>query len=284
MSELIDAYEKHLRRLDRSPNTVETYIRTLRQADRELEYGLECATTEEFQEWLFSASPARRGGGVRGRTTRGHYVRILKGWGKWAVHPKTPARIRLDFDATADLPEFKPSESRSKPTREDLLNAIRERAPQRQKVWILLGGWAGTRCCEISNLDREDITEERIWVRGKGEKERYIPTHPLIWEAVKDLPPGPIAVDHDGVTRLTARQVGHRGGYTIRKIARELGYPATSMHKLRHRFGTKTYDAVRDVFAVQELLGHSDPKTTRRYVEVNRDRMAAAVAGLPIAG
>ena len=276
MTDLIADYERHLRRLDRSPNTIATYIRTLRQADRELPCGLAAACTEELEDWLFSTSPAKRGGGERGKTTRSHYVRILKGFGRWATNPKRP---RLDFDATAELPLIAPPKGKPKPTREEVLTLLLERGAEPHRTWFLLAAYGGLRCCEIARLDREDVTEERIWLHGKGEKERFVPTHELIWAAVKDLPPGPVARDADG-RRLTESQVSHRGNHRIRRIA---GPGVTSMHKLRHRFGTQSYDGTRDLVAVQELLGHSDPGTTRRYVEMNRDRMAAAVAGLPVA-
>lgn len=273
--DLIADYERHLRRLDRSPNTIECYIRTLRQADRELPEGLVSATTDELEDWLFSTSPARRGGGARGKTTRSHYARILKGFGKWATDPKRP---RLDFNAAAEIADLKPATVKPKPTREDTLAEILSKVGEPYATWILLGAYGGLRCVEISRLDREDVTAERIWLHGKGDKERFVPTHPLIWDAVKGLPSGPIAVGDDG-RRLSPTQVGHRGNYRIRKA----GVRGTSMHKLRTRFGTQTYDATRDLVAVQELLGHSGPNVTRRYVEVNRDRMAAAVAGLPVA-
>lgn len=274
--DLIAEYERHLRRLDRSPNTISFYTRVLRQADRDLPMGLCSATTEELEDWLFTPSPNRRGGPCRGKTTRSHYARILKGFGKWATDPKRP---RLDFDATADLPDIKPAKARSKPTREDALVQLLARGGER-RLWFLLAAYAGLRCIEISRLDRSDVTEERIWLHGKGDKERFVPTHPLIWEAVKDLPVGPIALDHDGVTRLTEDQVSHRGNHRIRRI---VGPRVTSMHKLRHRFGTQTYDATQDLVAVQELLGHTTIDMTRRYVEMNRDRMVAAVASLPVA-
>lgn len=272
----IAEYEKHLRRLDRSPKTIAFYIRVLRQADRELRQGLASANTDELEDWLFTPSPNRRGGPQRGKTTRSHYARILKGFGKWACNPKRP---RLDFDATADLPDIKPAKAKSKPTREDALTLLlAQGGPLR--LWFLLAAYAGLRCIEISRLDRSDVTEERIWLHGKGDKERYVPTHPLIWEAIKDLPAGPIAVDHDRVTRLTEDQVSHRGNHRISRI---VGPRVTSMHKLRHRFGTQSYDATHDLVAVQELLGHSGIEMTRKYVEMNRDRMAAAVASLPVA-
>lgn len=276
--DLIAEYERHLRRLDRSPNTIACYIRTLRQADRELPEGLVLATAEELEDWLFSTSPARRGGGERGKTTRSQYVQILKGFGRWSTDPKRPERIRLDFDATAELADLQPAKVKPKPTREDDLAQMLRNVGAPYSVWILLAAYGGLRCIEISRIDREDITAERIWLHGKGDKERYVPTHPLIWDAVKDLPGGPLAVGEDG-SRLSPTQVGHRGNYRIRKA----GVRGTSMHKLRTRFGTQTYDATRDLVAVQELLGHSGPNVTRRYVEVNRDRMATAVAALPVA-
>lgn len=276
MIDLIAEYERHLRRLDRSPNTIKFYTRVLRQADRDLPMGLASATTEELEDWLFTPSPKRRGGPQRGKTTRSHYARILKGFGKWATDPKRP---RLDFDATAELPAIKPATTKPRPTREEILAALIEHVPAPQLTWILLGAYGGLRCIEISRLDRSDVTEERIWLHGKGDKERYVPTHPLIWQAVKDLPPGPIAAGSDG-RRLTEDQVSHRGNHQIRRV---VGPRVTSMHKLRHRFATRAFDATQDVFAVQELVGHADANMTRRYVEVNRDRMAAAVASLPVA-
>lgn len=276
MTDFIAEYERHLRRLDRSPNTIATYIRTLRQADRELPYGLIRANTDELEDWVFTPSPNRRGGPQRGKTTRSHYVRILRGFGKWAADPKRP---RLTFDATAELAQIKPPKGQPKPTREDSLAVMLRATPSPQRAWILLAAYGGLRCCEISRLDREDITDERIWVHGKGEVERFVPMHPLIWAAVKDLPPGAVAVDGKTGRRLTESQVSHRGNYRIKKS----GVRGTSMHKLRHRFATQAFDATRDLVAVQELCGHSSPSTTRGYVEVNRDRMAAAVASLPVA-
>lgn len=275
MTDLIAEYERHLRRLDRSANTISCYTRVLRQADRELPAGLCSSNTEELEDWLFSESPARPGGGERGKTTRSHYVRILKGFGKWATDPKRP---KLDFDATAELPDYDRAKRKPKPISEAVLNDVLARAGEPHRTWYLLAAYAGLRCCEISGLDREHVTAERIWVIGKGDKERFIPTHPLIWAAVEGLPPGPVAVA-DGI-RVTPIQVGHRGNHQLRRM----GYSGVvSMHRLRHRFATRAFDVSRDLVAVQELLGHSDVGTTRGYVEVNRDRMAAAVAGLPVA-
>lgn len=49
-------------------------------------------------------------------------------------------------------------------------------------------------------------------------------------------------------------------------------------HTLRHRFATVSYAGTRDLLAVQELLGHSRPETTRGYVQLPQDALRAAVA------
>jgi integrase/recombinase XerC len=47
---------------------------------------------------------------------------------------------------------------------------------------------------------------------------------------------------------------------------------------LRHRFATVCYAGERDLLAVQTLLGHSKPETTRQYVLIPDKSLRAAVA------
>lgn len=49
------------------------------------------------------------------------------------------------------------------------------------------------------------------------------------------------------------------------------------MHALRHAFATRVYNVNRDVFALQQLLGHASAGTTQRYVKVSDDRMRELV-------
>ena len=53
-------------------------------------------------------------------------------------------------------------------------------------------------------------------------------------------------------------------------------------HTLRHRFATTAYGVERDLRAVQELLGHSKPETTARYVAVPEGALRTAVAGVTV--
>jgi len=49
---------------------------------------------------------------------------------------------------------------------------------------------------------------------------------------------------------------------------------------LRHRFATAAYGGTRDLRAVQELLGHTNPTTTARYTQASDAALRDAVLGI----
>lgn len=264
--DLIAEYEAHLQRRRRSAKTVALYVRVLRRMDAELAEGLAVAYAEEIEDWIY-ARP-------RSDATYSLYTSIAQGFGKWATDPRRP---RLDRNEAGLLDGVRVRRGLPRPVPEEDLAAILAAATGPLLVRIELAAFAGLRCAEIAWLDRRYVTEREIRVLGKGSKWRTVPTHPIIWQRVEPLGPGPVAPNADG-TRPTAAQVSRDGARRLRK----LGFDC-SMHQFRHRFATQAYEAVRDIRVVQELLGHEDLNTTLRYVGVNRDRQAAAVRGLPVA-
>jgi len=59
---------------------------------------------------------------------------------------------------------------------------------------------------------------------------------------------------------------GHMSPAWVGKlIARRLP-EGWSAHGLRHAFATRLYHSTRDIFVVQRMLGHANPKTTQGYV------------------
>jgi integrase/recombinase XerC len=262
--DLIADYEKYLRRRRRAPSTIDHYVSILRRMDEDLPEGLRDATTEELADWIFDGNQ----GGAR---TEDHYITIVNGFGKWAA----TVADHYTFNPAALLERPKVIKPKKKAAPEDAFARLLGRATMPMVLSLELAGYDGLRCCEISRLDREDVTEREIRLVGKGDKERTIPTHPVVWRRVQHMPPGALICDRDG-GRLTPSEISKRGW----RLMRGMGY---SMHSLRHRFATRAYDATRDILAVQELLGHAQVTTTQEYIDVNRDRMAAAVDGLPVA-
>ena len=263
---LID-FAGHLRKIGRAESTVETYLDVLCRLDRHLAEGLAYANTDElFREIFVEGRPA---------ATVSLYRAAVSVLFAWATEPDNP---RLDYDPSRALPRRKVPVRKSRPIPEEIFADILTRAPEPYRTWFLLALGAGLRCVEISRLDREHISETELIAHGKGDKERSIPVRPEVWAAVKDLPSGPIARRIDG-GRADRKLVQGRGNACLHR----LGYPAVTMHKLRHGFGTRIYQySGKDIIVTQELLGHSSVATTMIYIDTTADGRIAAVAATPL--
>ena len=145
------------------------------------------------------------------------------------------------------------------------------------RCWITLAAYQGLRVQEIAGLDRMDIdlAEGRLRVvHGKGAKERVLPLHPDVAEALICLP-----MPKTG--RIFQRPRG--GGYSPAELSRvfnqrlaEYGVEAVA-HQLRHWFGTNLYAATGDLRVTQEMLGHSSPTTTAGYVSFSAKKATEGV-------
>lgn len=270
MTDLIAEFAAHLADLNRAPRTIEEYVGALRRLDRDLPSGLAGANEPELKAGIFTER--------RGAAARLLYRAAVTGFFAWATcPPDDPDEPWLDFDPSARLPRPPRPRRRPKPLASDQLALALSRAKEPYRTWYLFAAYAGLRCCEISRLRREHVTEEEVWVRqGKGGRERHVPTHPALWRAVAGLPAGPVAVDRDGTTVLSAAKVSHRGNWHLRPLV-----PGGSMHRLRHWFGTEAYRQSRDPFAVRDLMGHADVATTQVYVEIVDGQRRSAVTALP---
>jgi integrase len=87
---------------------------------------------------------------------------------------------------------------------------------------------------------------------------------------------GEVAADADG-TPLFSTSIRHRHrltrecirAHTVKFLQRAgLKRPGISNHALRHTAATLGYLHTGDLRAVQELLGHTDPRMTARYTHV----------------
>lgn len=262
---MIAGFEEHLRQLGRADSTIEAYIPALRAMDEALPAGLLSATDAELRSWIYRPDWSK--------STRHLRRAAVVGFFGYATDPtRTP---HLDYNPAAHLPRVSVPTGRPRPAPTEVLRKVLTSAPEPMRGWFLLASHAGARCIEIASCDRRDITGETILLQGKGDKDRLVPTHPLVWAWAQGLPPGPIAIDRGG-RPLSRKQVSSRGNACLDS----LGFGWVTMHMLRHWFGTEAYDAVGDLVAVQELLGHASPNTTRIYVAISRRRMAAAVQGL----
>jgi integrase/recombinase XerC len=263
---LIDAWLTDLRVRDRADSTIDLYAEILRRAHTALPYGLAGSTTEELQAWIWTPG--------RAAATRKLYRAAVCSFFRWAADGE-----HLDFDPARLLPAVTVRAGQVKATPQDVLGDILAKARDPFRLWILLAAAMGLRCVEISRLDREHVAEDRTWIQGKGGRDQYLPTHPVVWLAVADLPPGPLVIRTDG-TRATRKDVYTRANMHIRRL---LGHSGVTMHQLRRYHGTMVYRVSgRDLMLAKEALRHTSVAHTQRYIETDDTELVTAQRAIPL--
>jgi integrase len=260
---MVAAYLEHLRRASRSPDTIALRRSTLRQLEAHLPFGLGAASDDELAAWIYDERCAAN--------SRATYLTGVRSFYRWAVKARW-----LTIDPTEDLEPIKTSRGIARPCTDAQLRVLLTRTPPNIRLWATIAAYAGLRCCEISGLDREHITEQRlVVVRGKGGAPRVHDTDPLIWTAVRRLPPGPVA-RRAGGGRQSADYISHAANLAFRKVGVDV-----TMHQLRHWLGCTVQAAYRDARVTQELLGHASLNATSIYTQATLDQQRQARAMLP---
>jgi len=114
-------------------------------------------------------------------------------------------------------------------------------------------------------------------ILGKGDKVRNVPISPDLWRLVQRFvlltersftshldSRKPLFTSRVGKDKpLTTRSVQ----YMVKKYVRAAGITkAISPHSIRHTVGTNMAVNEAPLLVIQQFLGHSDPKTTMRYI------------------
>src|SRR5690242_5438673 len=88
-AQLIEDYLEHLRVAGRSRRTIDARREILARADRDLEWGITQATTDELKDWIYRDDWAP--------STRETYYGAIRSFYVWATSQWDP---RLDFNPT----------------------------------------------------------------------------------------------------------------------------------------------------------------------------------------
>jgi len=230
----------------------------------------------------------------------------IRSWFKWLARTGHLEQNAASLVATPKLPRHLPRV----PSIEQLnrvVDSVRSDAaswPTRDTAILELLYGCGIRNAELTGLNLDDIhwANEAILIRGKGQKQRYVPLGDAAAQALraylaeraarlaaasegqglatpalfvnlqlrglgKPASPqaGQQAGEQSGQARLTTRSVAR----IVKRIAILRGLSAdVHPHTLRHAFGTHLLEEGADLRAIQELLGHERLSTTQRYTQL----------------
>jgi integrase/recombinase XerC len=198
---------------------------------------------------------------------------------RWCVRD----RYRADDPALRlDMPRVARRLPRPIPDRA-LADALAAAEPYTAAI-LGLAGFAGLRACEIARLDWSEVgigdksPHIRV-VNGKGGHGRIVPLSSTLAELLSVLPKrrGPVIRRRDDEPGSCQP---HNISARANTYLHSLGIPET-LHQGRHRFASATYQACRDIRAVQDLLGHASPTSTSIYAAV---ASGVAVQAVTLAG
>ncbi|WP_088825320.1 MULTISPECIES: tyrosine recombinase XerC [Listeria] len=157
----------------------------------------------------------------------------------------------------------------------------------RNRVILELLYGTGIRVSESADIQMNDIDRayQAILIRGKGNKERYVPFGSFFEDAMQEyLNKGRkvlmkqhqkehnfLLINHYG-DPLTARGIRYALTKVIEKasLTRKI-HP----HMLRHTFATDLLNNGADMRTVQELLGHASLSSTQIYTHVTKEHLKA---------
>jgi integrase/recombinase XerD len=132
----------------------------------------------------------------------------------------------------------------------------------------------GLRVSEIVNLKITDIDSKNMQVfieRGKGKKDRYVNLPQTLLDQLRAY-----FAAYKPKKYLFEGQYGDQ--YSIRSAQKVFSdamkkakiNKSVGIHGLRHSFATHLLEAGTDISLIQELLGHTDIKTTLRYTHISQ--------------
>jgi site-specific recombinase XerD len=144
-----------------------------------------------------------------------------------------------------------------------------EAAGPRDHALVCLLLLNGLRVSEVCSTLADDVAVERghrvLVIQRKGGRRDLIPLAPrttaAIDEHLADRGEGPLLLANDGgpLNRFQATRI-------VRRLTRAAGIGKhISPHSLRHTAVTLALDAGVPLRDVQDMAGHADPRTTRRY-------------------
>lgn len=222
--------------------------------------------------------------------TRARKVSALRGFYKYYCD-----KLQLVDDnptKSLDMPKAKQELPKYLTLREclDLLEAIDGPNHDRDYCIITLFLNCGMRVSELVGINLQDISDDRLRLLGKGNKERMVYLNQACINAIEAYLPHRITPKAGHKSALFISRFGKRiDVQTVKALVNKylkkagLGQKHCSVHKLRHTAATLMYQNGVDVRTLKEVLGHENLDTTMIYTHVVDQNLKDAADANPLA-
>ena len=276
MTPLRQRFVDDLRLRNRSPRTIQTYVRHVAQFAKRFGRSPETLGTEEV---------------------RTYQLHLIERRVSWSYFNQAVCALRFLYGTTLGRPEQlatirfgkKPKKLPCVLSPEEVTTLIDAAQPGRERTIVQTTYACGLRLEEMTHLQLSDVDSSRMVLhvrQGKGQKDRIVPLSPRLLDELR------VYWRHYRPTSwLFPNRAGsgpcHGGSFQrrFRKLVKRAGItkPAT-MHTLRHSFATHLLEAGVDVMTLQKLLGHKSLSTTALYLHLRRDHLQGLPSLLDLLG
>lgn len=272
LEDYIDEYLQEITATGKSPNTVKAYKQRLSSFARFCNYyGYDFRTfngkgSRHFRNWLLDLGLKPASINATISAVKSFYDFLVEEEEEVKGNPIITKRLRVAEEKS--LPAFLTEEEIQK-----VFAYIEKLQPHIALAFRTMYA-CGLRVSETANLIPEDviIQQGRVFVmvrHGKGNKSRMVP--------VTD-----VAVAHE-LLRLAQEKEKEKGttlfgvkNVTFKWYAQQISFETGvdfHCHRLRHTFATKLLSEGVPLDVVQEVLGHENINTTRKYAKTAPDRI-----------
>jgi integrase len=272
VSGILDAFELHMRTRKLAPDTIKKRLEILRRLEAFLANDLQqisllAASPDDlaaFQSSLSHLAPASL-------DIYSRHVRSFYRWAREFGH--------IDADPCTRMVVPRKPRGLPHPTSPDDLRVIFACTRRPLRTCYALAAFAGLRAGEITRLRWEDVDLARgtAYVHGKGGVDRIVPLLPAVVDELQRVGPAPrgyVVVRKNGLpytpNRLSVDSCKHLATLPV----------STTLHGLRHSFGSLAYRYTRDPLLVRDLLGHRSVSTTEIYMASSVDGAGERLSSL----
>ncbi len=281
MNEILDRYAKYLKQNVHSKNTLDSYLRDVRQFLCYLEEETALHFTEVGAEdaQKYAKLLKKRG---RSAATVNRCLVSLRGFYRYAVDKKL-APINPFLNVTMEKPVKKLPESLDSEEIELLFQAPDVKDPKgcRDKAMLELLYATGVKVSELTALNLEDVNLRAGILHCRTPKaERVIPIYQDALDVLTDyiyrIRPLLSTQQSEALFINFSGQRLTRQGFwkIIKQYAARTGIRKDiTPHTLRHSFAIHLLENGAGVRDIQEMLGHADVASTQVYVQLVKNRM-----------
>lgn len=288
----IDMFALYLKNVkNRSDKTIQAYCSDMREF---------CAVFEDKDslneitrldiETVYIAYLVDSGNGASSRARK---LSSLRSFFKWAVSNNIVVENPVENVEMPKIPHKEPKVMENDEVFEVMMNVrnddSRESACEGFRNLAIMSVMfnTGVRRSEVTEIKLSDVNLHNgsILIHGKGNKERFVyfndAPRAIISEYIashrKHLKPAETS-EYLFVSKRSEKMCPATINLIVNKYlkaakVKEKGYTA---HSTRKVYATNIYDNTGDIFAVQNLLGHSSPNTTMKYVGAVESKKRAA--------